>query len=195
MKKYIQVIQMGLTLLTFAFVVLLSSSCSHPIKAEEPKVIEQQTEAKFETRYESKEAEFLVTAAEINLEQILLGQLAEEKGTNAGVKGLGKMLIQTHELSLMDLTELASRKFITIPSSATERGQEAYKNLDKKQGKEFDRTYCYMIIELHREAITKLDKASTNLADSDISKWTLGALPMLRDHLDLALSCQSEMGK
>src|SRR4030095_4299380 len=72
---------------------------------------------------------FLVRAAELNLEEIRLGQLAQQKGVMAEVKELGRMLEQAHTKANESLHALASSKGIAVPLTATNATEDTYKNL------------------------------------------------------------------
>ena len=86
----------------FALLFLISS-CNNEKKPEDTKeVAEEHNDAKFDNSKE-KDAQFLVTAAEINLEEINLGQLAQNKGIMADVKALGKMMETEHSAAQKDL--------------------------------------------------------------------------------------------
>ncbi len=193
MKNFISAKKIVFNIAVVTSVSFLMNSCNNNAKPEDTKeVAEEHNEAKFESKFEEKDAQFLVNTAEMDLEEILLGQLAQERGTNSSVKNLGKMMIQTHEQNLKDLTVLAGKKSITIPSSTTDKGQKAYQTLNTKMGKEFDKAYCDMIVTDHRNAISLFDKASVESKDGDVSQWATETLPELRTHLDQALTCQTE---
>ena len=102
------------------FVLLfLISSYNNEKKPEDTKeVAEEHNDAKFDNSKE-KDAQFLVTAAEINLEEVNLGQLAQNKGTMADVKALGKMMETEHSAAQKDLQALAAKKQITLPHAWT----------------------------------------------------------------------------
>ncbi len=74
-------------------VSLSISSLSSAQKANDTKsVANVQNEAKDANINKERDAKFLATAAEINLEEIKLGQLAQQKSTMKDVKDLGKMI-------------------------------------------------------------------------------------------------------
>lgn len=171
-------------------------SCNEDAKVVDTKdLAEEHNEAKFDNTAKEKDAQFLVNAAEINLEEIELGQLAQQKSKNKLVTDLGKMMQEAHQTSMNDLTALAAKKVITIPNTATENAKEAFKKLDEKSGKEFDNDYCKLMVDGHTKAISIFDKASTESNDADIKAWALATLPTLREHLDHAISCQKECEK
>ena len=180
-----------------AFITFISFSivsCDNKAKTEDSKeVAEDQNEAKIEGTKNENDAEFLVDVAEINQEKINLGKLAQEKGSMTDVKELGKMMEMAHTKAMTDLSALAMQKSISLPEAKTEDVNEAYKKMtEKKSGKEFDKEYCDMMVDGHKKAIEKFEKASTNSVDPDIKMMATNMLPDLRKHLEMAEMCQKK---
>ena len=176
-------------------VMMSSSSCENNKSKDTKEVAEEHNEAKFDIRDNEKDGQFLVNAAEFNMEVISLGQLAQQRSNLKHVKDLGKMLEDAHKKSQDDLTALAKRKNISIPVSQTENGKDAYKKLNEKSGNDFGKEYSDMMVKSHKDAIALFEKASTDSNDSDIRAWATESLPILRKHLDQALICQTECYK
>src|SRR5438105_3343278 len=103
----------------------------------DPKNAESTSEALFGKGYELDDAQFLKDAAEINLEEIQLGQLAQKNAVRDDVKELGKMMEEEHTKLFSELKELASKKAMTIPNAINEDGKDAYEKLDDKKESEF----------------------------------------------------------
>jgi len=162
--------------------------------SDDPKEIaEDQNEEKFDDRKSEKDAAFLVKAAEINLEEIELGELAQQKGSTADVKALGKMMVDEHTSAQNELKELAASKSITIPVVLTENGKDAYDDLNEENvGKDFDKEYCGMMVKGHKSAIREFENASSNAEDGDIRNWASSMLPGLRTHLEHAEACKEK---
>ena len=172
------------------------SACNNTPKTEDSKEIaEEHNEAKFDDKKQEKDAEFLVNAAEINMEEIQLGQLAQSKSKNADVIALGKMMETEHTKALNDLKTLASKKNVTLPATLTENGQEAFSKLNDKTGKDFDKDYCDMMVKGHKDAIDKFEKASKDAEDAEVRSWAGSMLPSLRTHLEHSQSCEDKMKK
>ena len=193
--------QFKTTMLQSAFVAaafLGASSCTESQKQQKPEdtkeVAEERNEAKFNTNKSEKDAQFLVNAAEISLEEIRLGKLAQQNSKMADVKEMGKMMENAHTKSFEDLKALAMKKAITIPTAPTDNVEEAYKKLTDKNTK-FDKEYSDMMVKGHKDAIEKFEKASTDATDEDIKKWAAATLPTLRTHLDYAMICQKKYDK
>lgn len=164
-------------------------SCKTETKQEDPKeVAEDENEAKFDNVDEAKEddSEFLVDAAEVDMEEIGLGKLAQQKSTNPDVKALGKMMVVQHEKSAADLKATAAKKNISLPTSLTEDGQKAFKDLNDKSGHDFDKKYVDLMIAGHEDLIKKMEKASEKATDVDIRTWAATMLSTLRTHLEHA---------
>ena len=175
-----------------AAVVTLSfgmQSCKNEPKQEDPKeVAEDENEAKFDDVDEEKEkdSDYLVAAAEVDMKEIELGKLAQTKSANADVKALGKMMVEAHTKSLADLKATAAKKNVTLPASLTEKGQEAYKDLNDKSGHDFDKAYADKMVEGHEKMIEKMQKASEKAEEADVRQWAANMIPALTAHLEHA---------
>lgn len=170
------------------------SSCDNKPKAEDTKeVAEDQNEAKTDGMKNEADAQFLVNVAEINQEEISLGKLAQQKGSMTDVKELGKMMVDAHTKAMTDLSALAMSKSITLPESKTDDVNEAYKEMNQKSGREFDKEYCDKMVDGHKDAISKFEKASNDAVDPDIKAMAAGMLPSLNKHLGMAEMCKKKI--
>lgn len=181
---------------TLILATLIATSCSDKQKPDDStKVAASENNAKFDNKKLEKDAQFLVDATAINLEEIQLGQLAEQKSNNADVKALGKMMVEAHSNSLKSVTALAKKKLVTIPDSISAKAQDTYTQLNAKTGSNFDKAYCTMMVEGHKKAIATFEKESTESRDGDIKEWSTAMLPTLRKHLDHIFACQKKCEK
>jgi len=198
MKKQNQFLKSGVLLLGLAsasvFLMLTLASCNNTKTKDTKEVAEDHNDAKF-TNTKEDDADFLVSAAEINLEDIQLGKLAQTRGTSAQVKELGKMLETEHTKALADLQALAAKKQITIPTTLTDDGMSANKKLMDTKASDFDKEYADRMVSGHKDAISKFEKASTDANDADIRNWASSMLPALREHLDQTITVQKQYEK
>ena len=185
----------SITIKTVAIFLLgiASTGCGNNAKTEDSKeVAEEHNEAKFDESKREKDAQFLVEAAGINLEEIHLAHLARQSGKKADVKDLAKMMEESHQKALNDLNVLAMKKTITVPTTQTDESNKAYKELSDKSGKDFDKAYCDKMVKGHKDAIEKFQTEATEGHDEDIKAWAQTMLPVLRTHLDHAMTCQKK---
>lgn len=174
--------------------LLLFTACNtENQKLNNIEVAEEANDAKFETQNREKDAQFLVNAAEINLEQIHLGQLAQQTSTLVQVKESGKEMENNHRLVMNDLTLLAKKKGITLPTSQSDDRSDAFNKLSNKSGADFDKEYYQLMVSEHRDAIDLFEKASDDVTDTEIRNWARTSLPGLRAHLDNAIINQSKL--
>jgi len=180
--------------ISLVIIVIVIASCGYNQKPKDNKVVaEEQNDEKFDNNKQEKDAQFLVNAAEINLEGIQLGQLAQQKGGTAQVKELGKMMEDAHTKSLNDLTALAQSKTITIPTSSTENAQDSYQKLNEKSGNDFDKAYVDMMVSDHEDAIEAFENAAKDSNDSDIRNWATASLTELRTHHTHSVDLQNNL--
>lgn len=140
----------------------------------------------------ARDAQFVVNATNINLEEIKLGKLAQTNARMADTKVLAKMMVTDHTKALAELTALAQKKMLTVPTDAAPAVMDAYKDLSTKKGMAFDKDYSDKMVNGHKDAIALFEKASNESTDSDIKQWANGMLPGLRMHLEHSLMCQKE---
>ena len=186
-------------LLQTALMIVISlgmSSFSSSQKANDAKpVANVQNETKDANISKEKDAKFLATAAEINLEEIKLGQLAQQKSTMKDVKDLGQMIETDHSKNMEKLTTLAKKESIDLPSSLTDKGNDAYEKLSKLSGTSFDKEYCDMMVSGHKGAISEYEKEIKETKNSDIKAFATATLLDLRKHLEHATTCKNKYEK
>jgi putative membrane protein len=148
-------------------------------------------EARLESRKADKDVQFLIKAAEINLQEIELGRLASENAVSKNTKDLGKMIeLDQRELKTV-LKNLATKKDIAIPEYLSENSKDTYYKLHTKDGADFDKEYCNAMVENHKNAIVLFEKAGMQAEDEDIRSWALATLPVLKNYFDQGMICQA----
>lgn len=141
------------------------------------------------------DSSFLIKVAEMQLEEIRLGRLAQQKGTTPQVKELGKMMEDEHTKALASLETLARNNSITIPTTASSDSENHYNDLNGKTGADFGKSYSQMMVEHHEDAIELFEKASEDSENAQIKAWATTQLPILRTHLQHAEASKVETDK
>lgn len=176
------------------FALLLSvtvfTSCKDDSKKEEEgdskDLADKFNAAKFK---DSKEAEFMVEAAAFMLQVKEMAKMANEKGKQSSVKEMATMMSKDHETVEKEMKDIAGRKQITLPAELTEKGQHEVKKLNEGSGEEFDKKFCEIMVEQHKDAIKNFEKGREKSEDVEIKNWAIRTLPILRNHLDHAMTC------
>ena len=133
---------------------------------------------------------FVFKAGGINMEEIQMGQLAQDQATSDVVKNLADMLKADHSQLNQKLKEIAANKSIPLPSDLSDDAQDKYNDLKELSGIDFDKKYADMMVDGHKNAIDLFEKDSAKSEDADIREYANRALPILRKHLAEAKNCK-----
>lgn len=172
--------------------VFMTSCTNNPRKIEDKAVAAEINEQNQDPKYNQQDAQFLIEMAELNLEEIQLGQLAQKNGGSQEVRSLGKMMEDAHSHSFNDLTVLAQNKVVTIPTELNSNGSAFFTKMSAMKGKDFDKEYSAIMVEDHKKSIDLLGRIAAEANDQDIRQWASNTLPVLNEHLDHALMVQEQ---
>ena len=172
---------LGTAVMSMAFGM---TSCKDNKETDPKEIAEEENEAKFDDTNEAKEddSDYLVFAADVNMKEIQMGQLAQQKSTNAEVRSYAEMMINDHNKALEELKKTAEAKNISLPTALSEDAQEAYDDLNDEKAEDFDKKYVNMMVDGHEKTIKKMEKASEKANDEEIRMWAADMLPTLRTH-------------
>src|ERR1700709_2331228 len=112
--------------------------------------------------------QFAVDAADAGMTEVQAGQLAQQKGMAKDVKDYGAMMVKDHTMAADKLKTIAASKNGTLPAAISTDMQKNIDDLQKKEGKDFDKAYIDMMISDHKKVISKFEDESKNGSDADI---------------------------
>ncbi|WP_431210521.1 DUF4142 domain-containing protein [Puia sp. P3] len=139
--------------------------------------------------------DFAVNTANAGMTEIQAGQMAQQKGMAQDVKDYGAMMVKDHTAAADKLKMIAASKNLTLPATLSSDKQTDLDDLNKKQGKDFDKAYIDMMISDHKKVISAFEDESKNGSDADIRGFADSTLHVLRHHLDEAEKCHKMMKK
>jgi putative membrane protein len=139
------------------------------------------------------DAQFVVNTADAGMTEIQAGQLAEQQGVAKDVKAYGAMMVKDHTAAADKLKAIAAAKNVTLPVALSPDAQNTINDLQKKQGKDFDKAYIDQMISDHKKVISAFESESKNGSDADIRGFADSTLHTLRHHLDEAEKCHKMM--
>jgi putative membrane protein len=129
---------------------------------------------------------FLRQAAEIDLSEVDLAQLAQQNATTDQVKQFAQRMITDHTSNLQTLKDLAARKDVTLPDQLGAKNTALYARLTKLSGTDFDHAYINAMVEGHTQAVALFKKESQTAADSGVRNYASQTLPVVEEHLKMA---------
>lgn len=133
---------------------------------------------------------FINEAAQGNLAEIQMGQLAQEKGSSDGVRQMGAMLIQDHTDANQKLMTVATSAGVTPPTEPNKMQKASMQKLSKLSGPTFDRQFAMEAVKDHKKDISDYSKEAKK-ANDPASGYASAQLPVLQKHLDMAQSMTS----
>lgn len=146
-------------------------------------------------RLGSADNSWVMKVANGGLAEVELGKLAQSQGSSEAVKQFGKRMVDDHSKANEELSQIASRKGITLPTSLDAKHQATRDRLAKLSGAAFDRAYMDDMVKDHREDVAEFKKEASNGQDSDVKAFAAKTLPTLEDHLKMAEQTDASVDK
>ena len=139
--------------------------------------------------------DFAAKAAETNLAEIRMADLAMKTTTSPRVKDLAQRLESDHAKANTQLKEIAGKENITLPNKLDAKDQVEYDKLSKMTGREFDKAYTRAQVRDHKAVIIVFRREAEHGTDPELKKYAADTLPTLEHHLQLAEAAESAVAK
>ena len=138
----------------------------------------------------SSDRKFMDKAAQGGMAEVKLGELATQKAQSDQVKQFGQRMVDDHSKADQKLSQLASTKGVTLPTTLDKSTQKEYDKLSKMSGPEFDREYMKHMVSDHKKDVSDFKSEASKAKDADVKQFASSTLPTLQEHLQLAQAAQ-----
>lgn len=128
---------------------------------------------------------FIMKAAMGGKMEVDAGNIAQSNAANDRVKAFGSMMVRDHSQANSELMQLA-RNHGLMTDSTDKKIQDHMTELQKMQGKAFDKHYMGMMVTDHDEDIAEFEKAANGADAPDVKAFAAKTLPILKVHKDSA---------
>lgn len=199
MKNFIKIKSALIYFLCIAGTTVLLSSCSENKTRDSNEIAKEENVRKLAANdttarviKDDNDSRFLEKAAEIQMEMISLGQLAQQKGTSSHVKELGKMMVEDHTKSHNEIKALAQSKSVSIPTTITDNSRDFHNDLNEKTGNDFGKSYSKRMVDRLEDAIDSYENAAEDSEDPQVRAYASEKLTSLRAHLKHAEDCKEK---
>ncbi len=125
---------------------------------------------------------FLELAAQTDMTEAHLGQMAADQASSQAVKDYAQMMVTDHTADYTQLTALASKTGLTIPKGLDAKQDKMIAPYAKLKGKAFDRRYSHDMVAGHETAIAAYDKEARDGQNADLKAYAKQTLPTLEKH-------------
>ncbi|HTL59601.1 MAG TPA: DUF4142 domain-containing protein [Candidatus Limnocylindrales bacterium] len=129
---------------------------------------------------------FLVKAARGGIEEVELGQLAQQKGTSQQLRSFGERMVTDHTKLNNELKQIASQKNATLPAQMSHHENSTLQHLQNLTGPDFDKAYTKDMVKDHKKDVKEFESAAKNLSDADLRTFAQKNLATLQQHLGMA---------
>ncbi len=129
--------------------------------------------------------QFLDVAAQTDMVEINLAQLAQANASAQSVKDYAQMLITDHTNDFNHLYDVAHQANLTRPDAIdAAHNKSMIGPYQKLKGEAFDRRYIHDMIAGHTAAIATYKKEAAAAENPDVKSYAEETIPTLQKHLD-----------
>jgi len=126
---------------------------------------------------------FLRLAADADMTEAHVGQMAERQSSRDSVKDFGKTIAKDHTDSYQELTALARNTGAAIPKGIDVRKNGMIEQLTRLKGTRFDREFVQIEIRDQERAIAGFKREAAHGRDADLKAYAARMLPVLENRL------------
>jgi putative membrane protein len=126
--------------------------------------------------------DFVLKAASGGMEEVALGELAEQKAQSDQVKELAALIAQEHATANQELMQVAESKGIQVPKTTSPASQTVAASMSELNGPEFDLAYVMQQQGAHLATIALFDFAANHAMDPDVKAFAQKYLPKIQAH-------------
>lgn len=140
--------------------------------------------------------QFVDFAAQTDMVEANLGQLAQDVSDSQPIKDYGKMLATDHTNDYQQLNAAAQQANLNVPNAIdAEHNKALIGPMHKLKGAAFDHRFIAEMISGHTKAIDVYKKEADDAQSTAIKSYAQTALPVLQKHLDDAKSLEKSGSK
>jgi len=127
--------------------------------------------------------DFLQDAAQAELTEAALANIAQEKSQNTAVRELAQTLRTDHQQNYAKLESITQAHGIALGDFPNWVNQRTVNRLQKSSNPDFDKEYIKTVIKDRVACIKIFDKAVAQIGEPDVKQYAQNTLPTLRSHL------------
>ena len=125
--------------------------------------------------------------------EVLLGQLAEQKGRAQAVKDFGHQMAADHGKANQQLAQLAKAANLPEPSDLDEEHKAMRSQLEQSSGADFDLAYIRGQVADHQKTAQLFEWEIGSGQDPQLKAFASEVLPIVLRHLQMASNIESQL--
>jgi len=138
------------------------------------------------SKLNTSDKKFLHDAADIEMMQAHLGQMAEASASESPVRDFAKTLVSDHTSAYERLTVLANKVGASIPKGIDVRRDRSISELTHLKGNNFDKRFIRQEIRDHERVLSEFRHEASHGQDADVKAFAGKMVPIVENHLHAA---------
>lgn len=140
--------------------------------------------------------QFVDMAAQTDMVEANLGQLAQNTADSQQIKDYGQTLATDHTSDFQQLSAAAKQAGLNLPDAIdAEHNKTMIDPFQKLKGAAFDRKYEQDMVAGHTKALEAYKKEAANGQNDAIKNYAQAAIPVLEKHLSAAKDLEKAKAK
>ena len=138
---------------------------------------------------------FVLQAAEGGIEEVVLGQLAQERATNDAIRQFGQRMVQDHSRANEELITIAAARGARPPEQLAPASEAVRQTLAALAPDGFDAEYIAHQVAAHEVALALFQHAAGSASSPALVQFAQRTAPIVQEHLQLAQSLHQQLNQ
>jgi putative membrane protein len=149
--------------------------------------------AKIQAQASDSDKQFLAKAAQSDVNEIKLSQLAEEKASNPAVKAFAQKMVAEHKKLSASMKPFADSWGLTAPTDLDDHHKEEYSKLNGLSGADFDKEYVDQMVSDHAKALSAFTSEAKDTKDMKFKAAVLKGKTVVAAHKNMAYDLKKKL--
>ena len=136
---------------------------------------------------------FLGKAAQSDVNEIKLSELAEQKATTPAVKAFATKMIREHKQLSMTMKPYCEKAGLSAPMDLDDSHKDDFNKLNGLSGKDFDKQYMDDMVSDHAKALDAFTSEAKDTKDARLKATVLKGKTAVAAHKNMAYDLKKKM--
>lgn len=137
-----------------------------------------------------QDKQFLQSIHQVNLSEIAVGKLAQQKAVSQQVQDLGARFVADHTKLDETVQQTASKLKVNLPDTPTSEQQAMISQLQKATDSDFDTLFISSQMEAHMQAMRLIETELAQGSDSQVKQVAKSAASIIKAHHEALLAAE-----
>jgi putative membrane protein len=136
---------------------------------------------------------FLAMAAQSDVNEIKLSELAEQKATNPAVRAFAQKMVTEHKMMTASMKPFADSWGLTPPDGPDQDHLKEWQKLNGLSGADFDKEYIDAMVSDHTKALSAFTKEAKDTKDAKFQAAVIKGKTHVAAHKNMAYDLKKKL--